>query len=490
MPRKSSFLLLFMILLKAVYSQNSFELNFGGNNDEMLFCIKEIGNNYYVGTTYSYESHSSWRFAELVKINKYGVIIDSLKRDTSNEVFSEIRNIIPLTESEMLLIGSNRIDSAEFSSVWILKIDTLLNIIWERKFETNKPLITKIVTSINKYGNIIIGSTLAILSPNLQRNLFLLEINPEGDSLRSNYITSGHPISSDLESLITNGDEYRAFVQGFSNNTSFTNVLVIDSTLNIRQNKPIPDMIDIYLTAQSIDDTSYYLTGKRNFDQYSFDLYTAKFDTSGQMLFSDTYGSGIYVPDATAWVKTMSSINKNHIYVGGTRFQNEIFYICDPSFKKSLIVINYDSLLNTNWVKTYSNDTSCYNLSVIEATKDGGCILGGMLYSDSRPEKKLDLFILKVDSLGIVTKNKHPEKEMFKVKVYPNPGSGYLRISSFQPSNGEIFRLYNLQGILQKELQLSDNEECINTMELVTGCYFWTVTYNEQVVNGKWIKIK
>ena len=150
---------------------------------------------------------------------------------------------------------------------------------------------------------------------------------------------------------------------------------------------------------------------------------------------------------------------------------------------------NYDSLLNCRWTYFYGSDTACYTMSTMDATSDGGCIIAGMFYTPERPEKMLDVVVIKVDSMGLIT---GPDKIKDLVKnavLFPNPGSDYLMVQSGPQIAGAKFTLYNTPGYAVLTTKLESTYQQIDTRSLTSGLYLWQIVYRDKIVDqGKWIK--
>ncbi|MCB0804123.1 MAG: T9SS type A sorting domain-containing protein, partial [Flavobacteriales bacterium] len=132
-------------------------------------------------------------------------------------------------------------------------------------------------------------------------------------------------------------------------------------------------------------------------------------------------------------------------------------------------------------------------LNSIKGTKDGGFILVGSSYDSlGAHQNGLDLFIMKLDSLGNLTGingKKASKLSALNFAVYPNPASEFV---TFQKINQ--FQEYHLQvvNLLGYEIYNSfwQNDKLnIDLSQYKAGLYLYRITDNTGAVfQGKFIK--
>ena len=490
---KISLILIGIVLyVVQVKSQPSFIKTYTTTDEEIPFCIEQIGDSYYVGLRTSQVKFGYNQSSKLLKINNRGET--QAERDfvvTDSNYFNIVR-LLSISDTELLAAVRYRQQSNNHAQICVMKIDTSLQVIWERKYELNQPSISNIDLIENNNGNILIGTAPCSGSPLWNYSLLFLEINKYGDSLQSNYFSDGNPRLTEIYSLIQINNQYKAFVTGynsFTNNNCFSEILQLDSSLNLLEVRPVPYIIQGYMTADKIDDSHYYHAGMAYSSATHYDVGIAKLtNTEDSIAYNHAGEPGVAV-DYSGWMKCMSVSNTNSIYTGGTGNDNGDFYNCHYT-NKVLMLSNYDSLLNCRWTRFYGSDTACYTMSTLEATSDGGCIMGGMYYTPDYPENLLDAVIIKVDSMGLFTSmpNYNPIS-IHEANIYPNPGQDYLVIQSGPQINGAIFRLYDAAGNLVEEKMLYTTIERIDASQLSRGTYLWQILSKNKLVDyGKWIK--
>ena len=95
----------------------------------------------------------------------------------------------------------------------------------------------------------------------------------------------------------------------------------------------------------------------------------------------------------------------------------------------------------------------------------------------------LDLIKLPPKHIDITSVEENYIDKEISVSVYPNPGSSNLNIITSGNSVTKL-QLFDFQGRLVLEKEISDEVTTINTEHLPTGLYFWKVGKD----TGKWIK--
>lgn len=475
------------------FTQTSFISKYGENYTEAPTCIEQIGQNYYTGHMCSETESLKWSFAKISKLNSKGQLISEKAYPNESGGYCNFERIHKLNDSEFLLIGAIKQANSPNAQIWVVKMDTTLNVIWDKKFMTNRPFTGNLTCTENSAGNIVIGLTLVTDSPQNYWSLFFLETTKEGDSIRSKSLTNGNPNFNIAESILYMDGYYKVFVRGYhayTNNDCFTQVLHLDENLNMTEVRPVPHSIDINMTAAKISSDEYYLTGNAYRTGLYLQVVITKFDTFENTLAYNEAGSPGNSVDYTAWKQCMAIADSNSIYTGGTGNDNGNFYACHENYMKAMMLSNYDSELNCRWTYFYGSDTACYTMSTMDATSDGGCVMAGIYYDPSRPEKMLDVIVIKVDRTGIITGTKGVQDITSRnAIVFPNPGNDRVCIKSGPQIAGSRFVLHTISGQVVSTISLNGTDEQLSTKNLAPGVYPWSIIKDGKLIEqGKWIK--
>lgn len=489
----STILFLFLAFQSGI-AQNSFTLVYGSEESKRPNCIKQIDDFYYLLSSDFILPSYMGNTAEIVKIDNSGKIIKKTELYTEGQVSGPLRKIYPLNSSELLIIGGYRQSEDSNTSIWVIKMDTALNVIWDKIFNTEVTYLSRMSYTINTLGNLVLINTLSTGNPTYLQSILFLELTQNGDLVKSRYETTGNPMTTNGYSIISHDNGYYAFVAGF---TSYLPVpgmgicerLDLDSNFNITRVLPLPDGINLYMTALKISEQSYYLAGTAYYTDYYTEIAIQKTDTSNTVLVSNHSGLPGDIRDGPAWLECMSIKNENSIYTGGTGHDVGPFNICNLLHPKVFILSNYDSLLNNRWTKYYGSDTACYYMMDLDATNDGGCIMAGTILSPNTNPNKTDVIIIKVDSEGLITSSNKPGTRVMQALVYPNPGDDYLMLQTGRQNIGAIFTLHNLSGQKLIEQTVNSTSQHFSATGLPSGTYVWSLHKGNSVIEtGKWIK--
>lgn len=485
----SILILLFLCEFNAL-SQSKFVLKYGDSHKEMPFCIKQIGDNYFTAITVQNEEYSYWSETTLIRINNSGSISKEHKFTCADSNSFFISSLIPVNNSEFLAIGGCKDKKLPVSQFWIMKMDTALNILWEKKYRTTQAINGATKVTQNADGNYLIGSTLTTAVQPWPSSLMFLEINQNGDSVQSCYLANGNPYNTDLWDILWINGQYKAFVNGygsFINSGYSTQILQLDTSLNLLQVRPCPYGIETGMSSMKINDSAYYLTGKVHFTANHYDVSIAKLSNNEDSLKFTHVGAPNNTADYSGWLKCMSFVNKNNIYTGGYIDAFGAMYCYNTH--RLLMLNNFESLLNCRWTRFYGSD-ACYTFSTMDATSDGGCIIAGMYFDPANPANQLDMIVIKVDSTGLFTNiSENQQVSSHEAIVYPNPGSDFLFIQSGPQLTGAEFKMYDATGHFVFDMTLSTTLEQREVGGLNAGIYYWQIIQKGKIVEkGNWIK--
>jgi len=489
---KSLLIAVFLILFGfEVFPQSSFTSTYGTVRDEMPICISELGSNYIVSINMcNLPFGDLWCGTKILCIDKNGVVYRELTYDIADSNYFSITSITPINDTEFIAVGSCKSKLLPVSQFWIMKMDSALNIIWEKKYKTCQPWAGVPQVTQNTDGSYLIGSTLNSGSPLWYNSLMFLQMGGNGDSIQSSYFADGNPYFTYITDIMFINGQYKAFVRGFYefvNSNCATQILQLDTNLNRTEVRPVPYYIEGTISSKKKSDSVYYLTGMSHFTIDKYDLSIAKLTYNEDSLAFNHTGSQGNFDDYSGWIKCMDFSNLNNIYVGGTANKIGSFY-CTIS-DRVLMLSNYDSLLNCRWTRFYGSN-ACYTFNAMDATSDGGCIISGMYYDQDNPENLLDLIVIKVDSTGLFTS--YPENQLVtshEALIYPNPGFNVVSIQSGPQISGAEFSMYDASGNQVLNTALVSTIVQKDVSHLATGTYLWQIKFKGKIVDqGKWIK--
>jgi len=474
-----------IIILKVNGQEITFNCLLTSNDNELVNDIYEDGegNIYIAGLRTMPDDLWGHSSGLLIKLNKYGQLLDSVVYSLPNRRFCFSR-ILPKTSGDLIICGFSTDTAAQFMNNYkeckleFKTVSTGLQVISEKSYAfppeyKNYGFIFE--QGLN--GNILTSG--AVVPGEVKPKLFIYEINENLDSLRSSfYFDDTNRICGALKQLNDSSIWIADII--------YPNYYLLDKNLQLSDCiNCMPHYLSNPYGLKWDTDTSFYLAGEYNggndhdigiFKQFD------RFDSTGSIFKS--WGTEEYL-DLTAY-SALDYRNKDSIYVGGTT-NFWFYYMPAPSW---YFIIQTDSNLNVRWEKFYGGD-AYYSMWKIMMANDGGLIIGGTRYEyQNVTEEELDIHVLKLNSEGLlVSTPEEPSIKMREALVFPNPGTNHLKVRIAAHYNKSIFELYDISGKIVLSEQIIGKWGEVNTVALKSGTYVYRI-YNEEGLfeSGKWLK--
>ena len=250
-------------------------------------------------------------------------------------------------------------------------------------------------------------------------------------------------------------------------------------------------------------DGGYIIAGESSFSmEVSSDVYILKLNSSGDTIWTRTYGSeysdeGNSIAQTTDGGYIVSARNGNGLVgwllkltpTGDTTWTRTYgwaaYYGGCPAVQTSdggyiatarsdwtpygygVYIVKFDSYGDTMWTRTYDPDCG---ISVTQTT-DGGYIVAGVAVGDSGD---YDVYIIKTDSLGYTGIEESPAQipVIIDITAFPNPFNSSCAI--FAPKGAKI-EIFDVEG--KKITELSDGQRIWTPeKEIGSGIYFVKAT--------------
>ena len=162
-----------------------------------------------------------------------------------------------------------------------------------------------------------------------------------------------------------------------------------------------------------------------------------------------------------------------------------IYHGCySRTFPNHIVITKTDDTLGVIWEKAYSYPSRYLEATYLLATNDGGCIVTGGAYNEA--SDRYDLFVLKINSEGMVGTDEFLVQDGRPYTYWPNPVHDNLRLQFSPDVQPKQIELFDLQGRLVRTQ--SKAFESIDMSQLPTGTYTLRVTmadgkaYSDKVV--------
>jgi len=477
---------LITILALTATAQHTFELIIEDPLDQMPHSIIEKDNYYIISTIFGMYSSAGIQ-SQLFKIDKQGgIVLTKIVKPETYEFL--LTNIISNANGRFTGFGFQKVADDSTACFTILEMDDDFSILTERNYQTDFHFLEYI--NVEKYNDyyLVIGSGNYISYP--LYHLFSYKINFSYDTLMSKvYPEEGTNLAFDIIPTL-NGDNFKVFTRGYNQQTNAMGQIIrLDKLLNMVEYTAIPENVFSFNDAMYIDESHYLLSGKADiFDngRSGSKLALMLMDTADVLHDIRFLGA----PDTINYPGFYSNLdfsNPDNIFYAGIK--NLAFGYFIPA--SSWIFLNkLNSKLEVEWQKFYGGDAN-YNVWNLIATQDGGCLMAGTRYDYITQNNLRDVYLLKVNSEGLVTGfGDEPSQIPFTdAIVYPNPGSTYLKVESGPQIDGALFEMFNISGKMVSSVLLRNRLQEINTSSLPKGTYTYRINWKNQLVaSGKWLK--
>lgn len=427
----------------------------------------------------------------LLRLNKWG---DTLKSttifNTAGNCF--ISQLIRSDDGNYFGMGTYQ-QSPDEMSVWLIKLDNNLEILWEKLYQTGCYNLALWTAGLIDHERNLILTTNGDLYPVPSNALIVLRCSQDGDSLDGVKLTqpSHYAWVTDIaEKADSSGFIMTIDGKYLINTWTFGQILTIDTLFNLKRTDTIPG--DLYMYYNVVTPGNKVLvTGMRTFNGTYPKTVKAgilQLDTLFQVNKMDYFGpqDTMTYPGYSHGLSMADSMN---IFYGGVKNQDKDLWFSPK--KTWFMLTKFDINLNVKWQKFYGGDQN-YGLFSVAATSDGGCLMSGFSYNYLTQQDERDILLIKVDTLGIVTGGSLQEPfPVHDMIVYPNPGSDHLIIEAGPQVHGSRFILFDSGGgqVISRELNQLNLQ--LSTGSLPPGIYIWQLVIHNRVIDsGKWAKIQ
>jgi len=488
--KKYSILLIipFFFFSNYIFAQQTFEKIISEPKDQIINHLIEDNDGNFIMVGRIKNNETSLFNGYLIKIDSTGNFIQYEaygQNDTSSCGFFNIH----FYNNCYYILGFNMVVSVETSKLWYLKLNSDLEIEDERFLSIPNDRWFSYMNSIidSDTDFVITGYTTRYDEIYTYNNdAFFYKLNINGDSLNSKFYTSYIPLyfSFDIIESI-DSSKYYAFVSHFES-TSGGQKLILNKNLDSLSIDSLPLGIYDFYSPTYINENEILLCGKGSPDQSElYALNVISINEQTELIDYNSFKKQSDMKEHPSMFKGVSKKSDN-IYIGGTsnlEYANPFWSTFDSWFH--LIKINPD--ISPIWEYWYGGDAYYFLYSIL-ATNDGGCIMVGNRYDYETQNQERDIYIVKVDSNGLITWTQEIPTDKPETTVYPNPGTNVLNIKN---DNKLLdFELINLNGQIVIRQIVNNNINTINTESLKPGMYFYKLNDNKNKTfeTGKWIK--
>jgi len=493
---KKTFIITLSLLVStsiSLYSQYTFQKTISNPDDQIINQVIENDAGGFVMVGRIYHSETGRPGGYILKIDSTGNLLKEeiiQPIDTNSYIFYNVH----FFNNHYYILGSQMIIYPDTSKLWYLQLNSDLEIENEKVLSIPaKRWFSYMNSIIDSDSNFVITGyssrldTNHIGEPFNNYDVFFYKLNLNGDSLTSHFYTSDVPIDFSFDIIESHdSSKYYAFVSHFTEvfGTSGQR-LILDKNLDSLNIDSIPLRVFDSYSPIYLNQNEILICGKRGAEppnDYALNVLTIT--ETGSLIDYGTFKKNPF-RDHPSMFQGVSKYD-NNIYVGGTSnfdYYNPFFSTLDSWFH--LIKINPD--ITPIWENWYGGDAYYFLYSIL-ATSDSGCLMVGNRYDYETQDMERDIYVVKVNSEGLIvwTQEIQPEKPLFT--IFPNPGENLINI---RITKGEYdFELINLNGQVLIKQQVKSPVNTINTESLISGVYFYRIIdhKNNIIQTGKWIR--
>ena len=393
----------FFIIIVCVLLYSSFILAgepwiiaFGGPKPDNAYSVKQTQDGGYIiaGSTQSFGAGG---------MDIWVLKLDSAKKLEWQKTYGQKKSdeayaIQQTHDGGYVVAGVTKSSGVGHSDIWVLRLNSFGNLIWQNTYGTKNTEIGEGDRSIHETddgGFILAGTIIYDASKDLNKlshsDIWVLKLNASGAIVWQNaYGASLMNVARSIEPTRDKGYILAGYAVSFSffkgGNRDFL-VLKLDSSGKIRWEKTYggKDADEAYSIQQAQDGGYIVAGGTKSFGTGNYDYWVLKLDSSGEVSWQKAYG-GKEIDIARNIIQT----HDGGYLVSGT---TNSFGAGQDDF----LLLKLDSSGKVLWQKVYGEKDSEGIFSAAQ-TNDEGYILAG--YTDSFGAGKTDALLLKLEEYG------------------------------------------------------------------------------------------
>ena len=501
--KKINLVFVFLFCHYIMYSQN---VNFNngytfGNKAAVFSNVAAVEDTFIV--TGVFVDTLQYQYSMITKFNNFGTPINQYKNRRITDVYTTIRNTMSHYSNNDYIVLSAKGDS---SIVFILNKDSVVRSIAVSKSFNQKNYISNYLIKTTDNGFLLGGE---VLTPNTANyKTFLIKLDSLGNLIwRKEY---GNNINCNMiRSLSLDNDGGYLIGGGVGNLYTYNNVneMPICQATIFKTDTAGTVLWQWQDTAhycsmqafglQPTDDNGYIYTNWQatsidTFGDYGGKYYITKMDLNRNLVFKKVFGIERGY-DVGQLLYTLKKDAFNNYIAVGHRFEGLTIDTIDTALDYGYIV-KFNSSGDLLWERKYVNSASIavaggiYGFTTnklydFDFKADGGIIACGDVFDFTLPSQQQKAWLLSLDSYGCLSAGCHlfdavteTEKKEGVFKAYPNPANDVLYIQhlpGFEMQHCEL-QMTEITGkiVMQQKLINQEVTYIYSTETLNNGIYF------------------
>jgi hypothetical protein len=468
--------LLILLMPLTGFSQNVyFEKAFGTALSDVSRSVKQLstGSIYILGNSTSGDLGNG--DISLTKTDKFGNWEWTEYYGTSNPENGFYLNVT--SDGNFVFTGDSETSSNDLD-ILIYKVDTSGSVIWNRTYATGVNESARYIEETNDGGFILTGNQ---NDTSGYYNCLALKLDSDGiykwhkslGGTENDYADMIHQLTN--KGFILTGDTKSSGAGGYD-----VVLYELDSLGNETWSQTYGDSLQNGCQGLLMTSDQHYISyGETQVFPFSpFDFYLEKIDTLGNSIWRYTYG-GIY---ADAIFSIREDQDGGFICTGYSNSYN-------GGAPLDLVILKVDSAGTFLWKETYGGSGIDIGYEIIKAADNNGFIITGKTYSTSE-----DYYLLRLDSLGLLSGLASYEDKSSALNMFPNPAKEevFIKYEKCNPGNCSLV-YYDLTGRirLKEKLDINSSFHRTDLSDFEPGIYFCELIEGSKSISiGKIVIIK
>ncbi|GAB0156163.1 hypothetical protein CHRYSEOSP005_14270 [Chryseobacterium sp. Alg-005] len=516
-------ILLILLLSSVAKSQIptiQWQKSFGGSNNETAKSIIQTPDGGYITAGFSKSSDGNATINQgdndfwVVKMDALGTF--QWQKSLGGSGDDQANSICTTSDGGYVIAGFTNSSNGDItlnkgsSDYWIVKLDALGNIVWQKTYGGQAPDIATSVKQTTDGGYIVTGyssSSNGDITGNHSQNTtdyWVVKLDSSGN-LQWQKALGGTSNERAFEIQQTSDGGYIVSGDTYSSNSGDVSsaalgsgrdfwIVKLGNTGNITWEKRFggsgeDNAYSIHQTSDSgyiVSGTTTSINGNISFNNGQGDFWIIKLDALGNLQWEKALGSVTY--DQAYSVK--QTPDGNYIATGYLSSNTGVAE-SEPLASTQYWIVKLDTLGNLLWHKSYGGSGNEAAYSIISTT-DGGLAVAG--YSNTNPNNgdvtgnhgQLDFWILKLSGskeLGTM-ENNAPEKPI----LYPNPTKDFVHINHLPKES--IVTIFDGAGRKVFSKKYSQTNISIETSTFASGVYIVQINSEEKSILSEKLIIK
>jgi TolB-like protein len=461
---------------------------YGGEHDDCAYSVQETSDGSYIVTGWTRSFGAVKRVVYLLKIDVNG---DTIWTKTFGDTLDDVGwSVQETSDNGFIIAGWTESFGAGKSDVYLIKTDANGNVSWTKTYGGTLYDYGYSVQETSDGGFVILGRISSFSVGGF--DIFLVKTDSLGNILWSNiygdiYWDAGYSVRE-----TSDGGYVIAGLTMIGGESWEVYVIKTDSSGNSLWSKTYGGADwDVGYDIQETSDNGFIITGGiKSFGAGSFDAWLIKTDSDGNVLWSNFYGGAKW---DEGW-SVKETFDGGFIIAGATESYG--------AGKFDIFLIRTDSNGNTFWTETFGGENWDVGYS-IQITSDSGYIIAGK--TKSFGAGLYDVYLIKTQpDLGVEEKeNERPDESNIRLFCFPNPFAKSVSIRCSGMIDREKFGLaiYDLSGRLVKSFSLTTDHSGLSTAvswdgndnfgtKVKQGVYFLKIISDRHNSVKKLIKIR